>query len=508
MKGKIVFLMLLLTAMLTGHAAFADGDTPSVTISADSSDIQGICADIRLNIEATGIENPVYEIYKNDTLCDTVSGNFCVLSLDSGTNSIYAAEVSSGCVSNAIIAECKPYDVKATLFDRDYSSGTAADGMYAFKENSGSAQLGTIDEAHGQSLIIKWNGSGTAPNLAFANASKYSGIFVWSADYYIGNVNEQNIFTVKTDENAWLIGAGISTDGVLRYRDAKNAWKNTDITAAQGQWLHLKVIVDLESHTYTLYADGKAAAVNIPVTAAGSKIQYMSLGIKAPANGDESFIAIDNVKQYIIRGCYHCNIEYGNTDGNIYDETAAAYKSPRICAAFSEDMDETSVSEIRLLCGSDEVECDIKYYADSRTAVITPKADLIPDCDYSISFDNVLSAAETTSAKRRVYFRTDKLPLCIKSCIIADGKSLDAMQAGESFTANITVRNSENDETAAYVFVGIYSGNKLISIKSEKIALEKSLYTFGMTAPENADKCRIEAYLLRSNFELVDKIKF
>ena len=92
----------------------------------------------------------------------------------------------------------------------------------------------------------------------------------------MGNVNEQNIFTVKTDQNAWLIGAGISADGVLRYRNAKNAWQNTDITVSQGQWLHIKAIVDMNSRTYTLYADGTAAAADIPFTADGTKIQYIS----------------------------------------------------------------------------------------------------------------------------------------------------------------------------------------------------------------------------------------
>ncbi len=508
MKRKITFLTLLLSMLLICFGTFAKADNgASVTISTNSSEMYGMYADMRIDIQPDGIESPVYEIYRNDTLVCTTTDDFAVVALESGKNSVYVTEISAGCISNTITANCEPYDIKAKLFERDYSEGSASDGMYAFKENSGTAQLGTIDETHGQSLIIKWDGSGTAPNLAFANASKYSGIFAWSADYYMGNVNEQNIFTVKTDKNAWLIGAGISADGVLRYRNAKNAWQNTDITVSQGQWLHIKAIVDMNSRTYTLYADGTAAAADIPFTADGTKIQYMSLGIKAPSQGDESFIAIDNVKQYILSGRYTVNAEYGDTDGNIYDENSVPYLNTRITLNFSEDMDEASISAIKLTDTSDTaVECDTVYYADSRSAVITPKAALSPDRRYSISIDGVLSADLKNPSESTVAFKTDKPPLCIMSGVIADGKELSGMKDGEAFTVDVKIQNSNNDETDAYIFTGIYEENKLVSIKSAKTALNTTVYSFEMTAPENADKCRIEIYLMRKNFEILDKI--
>lgn len=305
--------------------------------------------------------------------------------------------------------------------ETDYS-----DGQYSGRDNGiGILELGTVDEAHGQSLML---GAGSEVDIAKEgawtqlNGDKTQPVSAYECDIYVEKMMKGNLRFFQK---------GISSSGggpsmYLTTIESESISNGTDTKPFKfGTWHKVRFIYDCAGHTYSVYVDDmNEAAFTGAFNENFAGVDYMRITLWAA----DAYVAVDNVKYYTLAKMI---------DG---------YEKPRLSIVPVEE--KITESEVAHIKANIETKADIdnvKFYINDELAYTDTEAPYVLEHlfeigDYTIRAEATDIYGETGECTLNISSLADTKPRIVSG--LNDGGTYDKTEL-TNVPVSVTMSNAE-----------------------------------------------------------------
>lgn len=429
------------------------------------------------------------------------------------------ATMFSVSVSAEITSPGDDYTITSVISDVDFESGeiNPADFLSYAYSTKGGYGISVVTDPDTGSKVMK--------NVITSETITYNGAPVtisqgtWQINYPSKNLKDEDIkghlifeFDYKVEDFNYNIRAmyvGSATVGKDIYcvgptidsgtgKILKIGGGNTGKTMSKNQWYKFKFDFDVAENTVDFYVDDELLQENHALSPDFDGFTYFNLprcmGI---TTGKTGTTYIDNCKLYTVTTKYDVSVSKDD-NGEISDDlNNFPLSGGSLKFEFSEKMCDITKEMFTFTASGVNKPFDFNYNAEDKTVIITPSEPFRGREECKISFDGILTeAGGENKGENFVEFNVTTPDYGIKDV------NLPTLTAGEDATVQVTVNNRTATDRSEMVLVGIYNGNKLLSVGASSVTNhlgeEK---TFDVTLSVHPDyveqECNIRVYLVK-----------
>lgn len=422
-------------------------------------------------------------------------------------------------VSAEITSPGDDYTITSVISDVDFESGeiNPADFLSYAYSTKGGYGISVVTDPDTGSKVMK--------NVITSETITYNGAPVtisqgtWQINYPSKNLKDEDIkghlifeFDYKVEDFNYNIRAmyvGSATVGKDIYcvgptidsgtgKILKIGGGNTGKTMSKNQWYKFKFDFDVAENTVDFYVDDELLQENHALSPDFDGFTYFNLprcmGI---TTGKTSTTYIDNCKLYTVTTKYDVSVSKDD-NGEISDDlNNFPLSGGSLKFEFSEKMCDITKEMFTFTASGVNKPFDFNYNAEDKTVIITPSEPFRGREECKVSFDGILTeAGGENKGENFVEFNVTPPDYGIKDV------NLPTLTAGEDATVQVTVNNRTATDRSEMVLVGIYNGNKLLSVGASSVTnLLGEEKTFDVTLSVHPDyveqECNIRVYLVK-----------
>ncbi len=465
---------------LVNFSQYSSGET--IYVSAENREIIDIEASDDVGIESINVY--VNDVLTASTASDLLSFNLNVLPLGTSTIKAEAYDIY-GLSASVCLTAVKTKSVAISLFSESefISTGSSYTSGMTQHRQRGFLKTGTVDEAHGASMLIGMDETCDTENF---NINQYT-----FAQHKINQSYAQQIyeFDLNVVDSPALNASGFNW--AIRYDDTTIvtlitvnnqtiSLPSASIQYTEGEWYHIKINLTKESCIITLTdKDGNETVSGVRELNPDKtfdQFRYYTLG--DPAN--LCTFAVDNIKAYSLRESvtisgvgdevemYVGKVPYGIT--KLY-----VYTAGNIVGA------DVNADTVSLLKGSKKINLNkMKFSLQTGIAELQFDEPLEPDTKYTVEFSGDMRfEGDTTLGEKITYsFLTENEGVTVNSITRTD--------VNGDFKAVINVSATNPAIKTLYIFMNEFSADKRL-VKTH--VFEENITSDGT---ENLIECTLE----------------
>ncbi len=420
--------------------------------------------------------------------------------------------------ASAEISASDDYSVTKVYSELDFESGeiNPADFLSYTSSTKGGYGISVVTDPDTESQVmktevtsetIKYNGTDITisqgnwqinyPGYNMKN-DVVKGHLIFEFDFKTENFN-YNIRTMYVGSAApgdvYLVGPQIeSGTGTI----TKMGGGSTGKKVQANKWHKFKFDFDIDANTVDFIFDDVILQDDFALKKEFDGFQYFNLPrCMAIASGKYGTMYIDNLKLYTVTTKYDVAVS-AVVDGETLDALDNfPLSGGSLKFEFSEKMADITKEMFTFTANGVSKDFDFQYDMDEKTVIITPTSPFKGREECVVSFDGVFTAnGGGNKGKSSFEFNVTPPDYGIKDV------NLPTFTAGEDATVQVTVNNRTATDRNEMVLVGIYNGNKLLSVGASSVTnLLGEEKTFDVTLSVHPDyveqECNIRVYLVK-----------